>query len=302
VSAGAGAPSGEQDVGATDPPETLGTLFREGQALFRRAGLATPDLDARWLLAFVAERAPQEIVLRSGDPLGADAAARARCLFHRRLAGEPVDRIIGTREFWGMPFRLSAATLSPRPDTESVVEAALACLPEDGRPARILDLGTGTGAILVAILCERRQAFGVGVDLSWQAASTARDNAALNGVGDRAGFVVGDWGRPLAGGFDMVVSNPPYIADEDLGSLEATVRDHDPHLALRGGRDGLDAYRAILAQAPALLTRGGALVLELGHGQEDAVAGLAAAAGLSPEGGARRDLGGIARALVLRVG
>ncbi len=183
-----------------------------------------------------------------------------------------------------------------------MVEAALACFPEDGRQARILDLGTGTGAILVAILCERRQAYGVGVDLSWQAVSTARDNAALNGVADRAGFVAGDWGRPLAGGFDLIVSNPPYIADEDFASLEATVRDHDPHLALRGGRDGLDAYRAILEQAPALLARGGALVLELGHGQEEAVTKLAAAAGLAPEGRARRDLGGVPRALVLRVG
>jgi release factor glutamine methyltransferase len=293
---------GERDVGGTCPPETLGTLWREGQALFRRAGLATPGLDARWLLAFAAGREPHEIALRSDDPLGAERAARARGLFHRRLAGEPVDRIIGTREFWGRPFRLSAATLSPRPDTESVVEAALACLPDDGRPARILDLGTGTGAILVAILCERRQAFGVGVDLSWQAASTARDNAALNGVGGRTGFVVGDWARPFAGGFDLIVSNPPYIADEDFAALEATVRDHDPPLALRGGRDGLDAYRAILAGAPALLARGGALVLELGHGQEEAVGRLAVAAGLSPEGRARRDLGGVPRALVLRAG
>jgi release factor glutamine methyltransferase len=300
VSASPGAVPGLPEVGIAEAPATLGAVFREGQALFRRAGLPTPDLDARWLLAFAAGCEPAEIVLRAGDALDAAATARARALFERRLLGEPVDRIIGTREFWGMPFRLSAATLSPRPDTESVVEAALACLPEDGARANVLDLGTGTGAILVALLRERRRAFGVGLDRSFEAASTARDNAALNGVADRAAFVVGDWGQALAGGFDLVVSNPPYIADAAIAALEGTVRDHDPHLALRGGGDGLDAYRAILSQAPALLARGGALVLELGHGQEAAVAGLAVSAGLAPGGRARHDLGGVPRALVLR--
>ena len=283
----------------TAPPETLGALFRRLRDEIRRAGLSTPELDARWLTAQAVGRPPQEIVLHERDALAPGDAERAQAFLRRRLAGEPVDRILGFREFWGLTFRLSPATLSPRPDTEAVVTAALDATPS-GVPVRVLDLGTGTGAILVAILHERPEAFGVGVDLSRQAATSARDNAVRNGVGQRAAFLVGDWASALVGPFDLLVANPPYIADPEMEGLDVAVRGYDPELALRAGPDGLAGYRAILSQAPAILAPGSAIVLELGAGQEADVVRIAEASGLSPAGPARRDLGGIPRALVLR--
>jgi release factor glutamine methyltransferase len=280
-------------------PATLGSLFQEIRATFRAAGLDTAELDARWLVAAAAGHAAQDVVLHEHKDVEPGAAAHARDLARRRLGGEPVDRILGQREFWGLTFRLSPATLSPRPDTETIVEAALDHLPEDGRPLRILDLGTGSGAILLALLSERRSAHGVGVDRSAEAARTARGNARLQGLSHRAMFVVGDWAAALCGPFDVVTANPPYLATPEIERLDPLVRDHDPILALAAGEDGLDAYRAILPQLPALLAPHSAAVLEIGLGQEGPVTALARGAGLAPAGPARRDLGGISRALVL---
>jgi release factor glutamine methyltransferase len=278
-------------------PATLGRLHREAMAAFREAGLATPEIDARWLLAAAAKIEPQDVVLRQGEPARAEIAARLSRLVARRLGGEPVDRILGSRDFWGLPFRLGPATFSPRPDTEIVVAAALERLASSATP-RILDLGTGSGAILVALLSERQEALGVGVDKSLEAVLLARANARMNGVGERALFVVGDWGAPLVGPFDLVVSNPPYVASAAMAALQPEVRDHDPHLALDGGADAMAAYRDLLPQARRLLTTSGSLVLELGEGQEAGVAAMARRAGLGVEGAARRDLGGVPRALV----
>ncbi|KMO27620.1 SAM-dependent methyltransferase, partial [Methylobacterium tarhaniae] len=172
-------------------------------------------------------------------------------------AGEPVARIIGAWEFWGLPFGLSSDTLVPRPDTETLVEAALGLGLGPDAPHRLADLGTGSGCILVALLTEWPQAVGLGIDRSPGACVTARANAARNGVADRAAFAVGDWASALSGPFDVVVANPPYIASEVIAGLSGEVRDHDPRLALDGGADGLDAYRTILAQVPRLLAPGG---------------------------------------------
>ena len=187
----------------------------------------------------------------------------------------------------------------PRPDTETVVEAALARLPDRGAPLSVLDLGTGSGCLLVALLHETPAARGLGIDRAEAALRTARGNAAANGVGTRAAFAAGNWADAVGGRFDLLVSNPPYIPARDIPGLAQEVRDHDPRLALDGGADGLDAYWAILSQASGLLAPGGLAVLEVGAGQAPAVGGLAEAAGLRVEAVAA-DLAGHDRAVVLR--
>lgn len=207
----------------------------------------------------------------------------------RRLAREPVHRILGRRAFWTLDLAISPAVLDPRPDSETLVEAALALAP---RPcARVLDLGTGSGALLCALLTEWPEASGLGVDRSVEACRVARRNVEACGCGARALVVAGDWGAALAGPFDVVVSNPPYIRSDDIAGLDPEVRDHDPALALDGGADGLAAYRAIAPLAARLLAPGGLLAVEVGWTQGEDVAGLLAQAGFG-EVGRRRDLGG----------
>lgn len=281
-------------------PLTIGALRRQMAQALAAAGVETPDLDARLLLAEALRLPPSDLTLRADAVVPPPAEAEARAFLARRRGGEPVARIRGRKEFWSLDFRLSPETLVPRADTETVVEAALDLCPDPAAALRVLDLGTGTGAILAAVLAERPNAFGVGVDRSEAAACTARDNLARNGLGDRAQVVVGDWGAALAGGFDLVVSNPPYITAAAMAGLPAEVRRHDPELALVAGEDGLCAYRAIAADLPRLLRPGGAGVLELGAGQEPEVAALLTAAGLRVADPARRDLAGIPRALAAR--
>jgi release factor glutamine methyltransferase len=221
-------------------------------------------------------------------------------LAKRRLAHEPVARILGSKEFWGLPLQINPAVLVPRPDTETVVEAALAAVGRCGaqtRALRIADLGVGSGALLLALLSELPHATGVGTDRSLAAIETARANAGRLGLWPRARFVACDYGAALAGGLDLVVSNPPYIPSNHISRLAPEVRDFEPLPALDGGNDGLDAYRAIAADAVRLLVPGGAIVLELGIGQSDMVAGLLAARGLDVPSPARNDLAGIPRAL-----
>ncbi len=202
-------------------------------------------------------------------------------LGRRRAAGEPVSRIVGRREFWSLAFELSPATLDPRPDSETLVQAALDRMPDRDRPLSILDLGTGSGCLLIALLSERPRAWGVGVDVSRDAAAVARRNANRLGVADRAAFLAGDWGQALAGGFDLVVANPPYVAAPEFGVLAPEVARFDPRLALVAGEDGLEAYRALAPFVAGLLTAGGLAVLEVGAGQAPAVVSILADAGLA---------------------
>lgn len=277
-----------------------GMSRRDAVAALRRAfaaaGLETPSLDARLLGVDALRIGATALVTGPEVALSADEAARLASFGLRRLAREPVARILGRAEFWSLPFRLSPDTLVPRPDTETVVEAALELVPDRSAAIRVLDLGTGSGCLLVALLHELPRAWGLGLDRSAAALATARANAARNGVADRAAFAAGDWAAALAGRFDLVVSNPPYIASAVIDGLDPEVARHDPVRALDGGPDGLDAYRAILAGAPALLAPDGRLVVEIGHDQHEAVVRLVGAAGLRV-GRSAQDLGGHVRAL-----
>ena len=286
-------------------------VFRAGltraaaQAELRRmlleAGIESPGLDARLLTAAALDVSPTSLLANPDAPMDAAGAARLAELAGRRLAREPVARILGEAEFWGLPFRLSPGTLAPRPDTETIVEAALDAVGAMPQPQRILDLGTGSGCILVALLSERREAFGVGIDRSADALATARGNAHLNGVGDRAAFVASDWAAAIDGRFGLVVSNPPYIRAGEIPSLQPEVSGFDPMAALDGGRDGLDAYRAILSQVGYVLAPAARIVLELGHDQADAVAAIAGGHGFDVVA-VRTDLGGHRRAITLAAG
>jgi release factor glutamine methyltransferase len=209
-----------------------------------------------------------------------------------------VAGILGTKEFHGLSFALNEATLVPRPETEILVDAALDMAgTRAGRAFRICDLGTGSGAILIALLSELDHATGVGVDISGPALDMALANARRHGVADRTRFIHGDFSMPLDGRFDMVVANPPYIAHSDLARLQPDVRDYDPALALDGGPDGLAAFRIIAARLPALLKPGGTALVEVGAGQGDSVAALITGQGLEIRA-IRPDLAGIGRVVV----
>ncbi|MGL4967302.1 MAG: peptide chain release factor N(5)-glutamine methyltransferase [Inquilinus sp.] len=277
----------------------IAEALRDGTARLAAAGIDSALTDARLLLMSALGIDRTGLLSRAAEALPAEAAARYAASLARRAAREPVSRILGHREFWSLDFALGPATLDPRPDSETLVEAALAAVPD--RPLRVLDLGTGTGCLLLAVLHDRPSAFGIGVDRSEAAARVARDNARALGLADRAAILVGDWATALAGRFDLVLSNPPYIPEADITALEPEVRDHDPRLALSGGTDGLDAYRALAAALPDLLAPGGTAVVELGIGQAADVAALFRGAGLDIAG-TPHDLAGIPRCLVATSG
>jgi release factor glutamine methyltransferase len=264
----------------------------------RLAGVEAPEREARHLLKAVLGLSDLDLITGPDAPVSPPQVARALELAARRADGEPVARLVGRREFWSLEFVLAPDTLVPRPETETLVEAALAAFPDRDAALRVLDLGTGTGALLAAFLSERPNALGIGVDLSDGAARQAHANLAALGLANRSAIIVGNWAEAIKGGFDLVLSNPPYISRDDIAALDPEVRVHDPLLALDGGNDGFDAYRAIARVLPRLLREGGRAILELGIGQEPDVARLLEQAGLPLDGPARRDLGGIARAIV----
>jgi release factor glutamine methyltransferase len=261
-----------------EPGLTLGALYRELRDGFRQAGLASPELDARLLLAAAAGLSSGDVVLRGDEAVSEAVAMLARRHAQRRKAHEPVGRILGERQFFGLGLALSPETLEPRPDTEILVEAMLARAGGLGAPL-IADIGTGTGAIILALLNELPQACGLAIDLSRGALETARANARRLGLEGRLAFVEASYAASLAPVFDWIVSNPPYIASDVIAGLDEDVRKHDPILALDGGPDGLVAYRAIVPQAFGALRPGGRLGLEIGFDQAKAVLGLMQAEG-----------------------
>jgi len=271
-------------------PQTIADALTAAVDRLTAAGLAAADgrLDARMLLAHVLGLpSPAGLSLRLGDPLDADRAACLTRLIERRARREPVGRILGRRGFWTLDLALGPETLEPRPDTETVVGALLERLVPADAPWRLLDLGTGTGCLLLALLAELPAATGLGVDRAAGAVEIARRNAETNGLASRATFREGDWGDGAvalgvaADSLDAVVSNPPYIATAELAGLAPEVRDHDPLLALDGGADGLTAYRILIPLAWTMVRPGGWLAFEVGAGQADDVSGLMSLNGFS---------------------
>lgn len=285
--------------GGSGAAVTVAAVRRLLAGKFRSGGIESAELDAGILVGHALALDHAALVGAGARRLTPAETAAIAALAQRRLAREPVARIVGSKEFWSLRLTVNAVTFVPRPETETVVDAALAVVDAaDARAQklRIADLGTGSGALLLALLAELPNAFGVGTDLSEGALRTARANA-LRWRLNRADFVACDMAAALGGAFDLIVSNPPYIATDEIAELDPDVRDFDPRMALDGGSDGLDCYRTIAATAPALLKPGGSLIVEIGAGQSGAVAALFSAAGLAlaPP---RTDLNGIARALV----
>jgi len=246
------------------------------------AGIEAPRREARLLLSAALGDRPEALIACPEQDVAVEIATSFAGTVERRAARTPLAHILGRREFWSLDLAVTTETLIPRPDSEILVEAVLRHVGDRDAKLNILDLGTGSGSLLLALLSELPNASGVGVDRSAAAASIARDNARSLGLEERIALICGDWAGALAGAFDIVVSNPPYIRTSDLAGIMAEVRDHEPRLALDGGLDGLGAFAAILRDIDRLTFPGSVVALEVGFDQRDAVAGLMSAAGLGP--------------------
>jgi release factor glutamine methyltransferase len=279
--------------------ETLGSLLAEAAATLMEAGFAEPRRRARRLVASALDLTPAELLAHPEQMLDEQQTNCVRRALNRMAEREPLSRILGRREFWGLEFGLSPDTLDPRPETETVVEAVLRKFPDRKEPFSFLDLGTGTGCILLALLSEFPAATGFGLDMASGASMTAHRNASALGLARRAHFLVGDWVTAISGRFDAIVSNPPYIARSALADLPREVALYDPRLALDGGPDGLDTYRSLVPDLPRLLKPGGVFACEVGLGQAPTVEAMLQASGLAIEG-CERDLAGIVRCVVAR--
>ena len=274
-------------------------LLRDTAVALTAAGIDNVRFEARLLLSRASGLTIEQLISRGRDPAPTASALALRELTARRVRREPMAYILGEREFWGLPFKVSPAVLIPRPDSETVIETVLDLLPDRSRQLRILDLGLGSGCLLLTLLREYPQATGVGIDASEAALAIAQANADALGVAARARLQAGDWRQAawtssLEEPFDLLVSNPPYIESATVEGLMPEVSAHEPRLALDGGADGLAAYRLIAAAAPRLVATGGWAVVEGGEGQAPDIAALFAAAGFTPRP-ARQDLGGVDR-------
>lgn len=278
---------------------TYDTLLRDAAVALTAAGIDNARFEARLLLAHAVGVTVEWLVAHGGETASAAAVETLRVLTARRVRREPMAYIVGEREFWGLPFKVSPAVLVPRPDSETLIEAALALMPERTEPWRIVDLGVGSGCLLLTLLREFPNASGVGMDASPAALAVAEANAVALGVAARLRLVEGDWRQPgwaerLGGHFDLLVSNPPYVDTAAIAGLMPDVARFEPHLALDGGPDGLAAYRIIAGEAARLVVPGGWVLIEAGEGQAPEISALLSAAGFVP-GRPWKDLGGIDR-------
>jgi release factor glutamine methyltransferase len=284
----------------------LGVALSDLIAAFRAAGIETPALDARRLAVGCLGIDAIDLLREPERPITSNDRSRLSEAVRRRLAREPVSRILGERAFYGLDLEIDPSTLDPRPDTETLVDGVVA-LVEQGRvpggaAPRILDIGTGSGAILVALLNRLPEAAGLGIDISDRALAVAARNAARHGVSDRARFQRSTWLDGVEGEFDIVVSNPPYIPSREISDLDPDVAAFDPIAALDGGADGLDAYRALAAECPRVIVPAGWISVEVGAGQSDDVARLLSATIGRPGGSSQvwADLSGIARCVAIQ--
>jgi release factor glutamine methyltransferase len=277
---------------------TIGAALDAAAASLARAGVDSPRLDARVLLAHALGEPPDAIRLRAGAALAPAARARFDALLARRAAREPVAYIVGHKEFWSLRFAVSPAVLIPRPDSETLIEAALALFPARDARLRVADLGTGSGCLLLAFLHERPRATGVGIDASAAALAIAAANAAALGLAARAAFRHADWADGVGERFELVLCNPPYIPQSEIAGLAPDVRDHEPGTALAAGADGLDAFRVLARCLPAALAADGMALIEVGAGQADQAESCLIRSGLRAVS-RRRDLAGVERCLIL---
>ncbi len=276
----------------------LEAALRRGQARLRDAGVEAPRGDARLLLAAALGLRSGELMMAGERALTPAERRRFDALIERRCCREPVSRILGRREFWSLDLAITPATLDPRPDSETLVEAVLGRIEDHDRPQWVLDLGTGSGNLLLAVLAALPAAWGVGLDRDTAALAAAARNAGRLGLAGRAAFVASDWGAALAGNWDVILCNPPYVRTGDIGGLAPEVARFEPRGALDGGSDGLEAYRRVVPEVARLLAPDGLAALELGAGQAATVAGLARDQGLEPRD-CLPDLAGIQRCLLL---
>lgn len=285
-------------------PVSVAQALDEGTDALRNSGVEAPRRDAMVLLE--AAGLPREKQIgRPSEPVMRDGLVAYREMVARRARREPVSRILGQREFWSLPFTVTPDTLDPRPDSEILVEGALnlarTLWPDRAAPLSILDLGTGTGCLLLALLSELPWAKGIGTDISPAALRVAQANARSLGLAHRARFAASDWGDGLKGPVNLILANPPYIVDGNIGRLEPEVALHEPHRALAGGSDGLEAYRRIAPRLGTLLAPGGHAVIEIGAGQAGEVTGLLAAEGLKTRR-ILRDIGSVERCIIASPG
>lgn len=277
---------------------TVGTALAEAAMRLSSAGISDARREARLLVAAALGWDTARVLGFPEAEMTTTAGERLAALLTRRCAREPISRILGHREFWSLRFALSPDTLDPRPDSETLIEAALAALADRARAYRVLDFGTGTGCLLLALLSELPHAIGTGLDLSEGALEMARRNAAALGLGARAQFVCGNWGDPVSGSWDIILANPPYVASGEINRLSPEVARFEPRRALDGGVDGLSAHRLLAPAVSRLLAPTGIAVIEMGAGQAQKVAALMAGAGLALRA-IRHDLIGVDRCLVL---
>lgn len=275
---------------------TIRDLLHDAADRLREAGVESARLDARILLARAMQISREQLIAAYRQP-SADEAAAFRAMTDRRIAREPLAYITGHKEFWSLDFKVGPGVLIPRPDTETLIETALSLFPDRTAPLAIADLGTGSGALLIAALKEFPQAQGMGFERSPEALRYAQSNLDAHGLGSRAEILAADWNQASGGGFDLILSNPPYIPTAGIEALEPDVRRYEPRAALDGGPDGLDSYRSLAGILPRLLRPGAHALLELGQGQ------FAQAESLFPDLQAHPpvpDLAGIPRVLVLK--
>lgn len=272
--------------------------LREAVRTLQAAHVETASLDARLLLEHALGLSREQLLIRIDDVLTPQQLEYFHTLINARAKRQPIAQIIGRREFFGLTFKVTPNVLDPRPDSETLIEALIKRCKNRQAPLKILDLGTGTGCLLLALLYEFPHATGTGVDISAEALRVARENAIQLGLQSRVNLVISHWCMQVEGTFDIIVSNPPYIPSADIAGLAPEVAEYEPKLALDGGADGLNCYRAIVASLPQRLAKGGIAALELGFGQQAAVEALAAENGLKTLGVAC-DMQGIARCILL---